>query len=203
VRSVLSEAAEQACGRIFSTLAIGGVTRTDRGLPRRLEGPAAIVLADPRHSLVLPHIVAIVEDFSHQLLVYCTFPLLDLTHPFREDMWREAHERAEGNWSIHLEAWKKWHGVVCTASPHYEALMAFVDARNAIMHGLGRLTRRQLGKDGGKTTINRLATVGIGVRAGRVVLTHAAVRSCAETCRDYVEWLDESVREAGLPVAAA
>ena len=147
------------------------------------------MLADPRHSLVLPHIVAIVEDFSHQLLVSCTFPLVDLTHPFREDMWREAHERAEGNWSIHVEAWKKWHGVVCTASPHYAALMAYVDARNAIMHG--------------KSTISRLATVGIAVRAGRVVLTHAAVKSCAETCREYVVWLDESVRKAGIPLSAA
>jgi hypothetical protein len=114
------------------------------------------------------------------------------------DIWTRAETQAEGAWKEHIAAWKKWHGLNLREAPGFAALMAFVEARNAIMHGLGQLTKRQMRRDGGREVISKLSSVGIPVIARRLSIDDPVVDNCADTVRSYIHWLDLKVQTSGL-----
>jgi hypothetical protein len=199
VRPVLSERAELASNRVMTTLAVGASSSLlELASGARLAGTEVVLLADPRHFLVLPHITAVAEQFSHALLIEASERQIDLTHPFRLELWKKAEQQAEGAWPEHIEAWKRWHNVRLRECPMFSRFDAFVEARNAIMHGLGNLTRRQLRKDGGRSLKEQLAKVGIQVQGTRLVVTPSSVKLSAEVSRDFIAWLDQAVRVAGV-----
>jgi hypothetical protein len=68
--------------------------------------------------------------------------------------------------------------------------MVFVEARNAILHGRGRLTRQQLGVDAGRALTAKLRTVGVPVLLGRLRVDSAAVRACGACAKASILWLD-------------
>lgn len=70
----------------------------------------------------------------------------------------------------------------------HTALLGFVDARNAIAHGLGSLTRKQLQKRSKVSA--RLAQAGISLARDVLKLQPANVERCATVMKDYVRWLD-------------
>lgn len=202
MRAVLSDAAESACGRIRSTL---GVARLGASLTRggaRLEGTRAVLLADPRHGLVLPHMTSIAEEFSRELLLSCSAPHLDLGHPMRRDLWVRMENQNEGGWEEHIDCWKRWHSIRVKLCPQYRNLMTFVQARNAIMHGVGHLTRRQLRADGGESLRRDLKVVGISAVGTRLLIGDRALDACVEVACGYIAWLDMLVSEMNLERAA-
>jgi hypothetical protein len=76
--------------------------------------------------------------------------------------------------------------------------MAFVEARNAIMHGLGQFTRKQRRKDGGKSVTEQLKRIGLTVSGLKISLPPAAARRCADTSIGFILWLDLQVQSRGL-----
>lgn len=196
--SVVSSEAELASKRIMETLAQASSRTTPTQATASRLHHRAVLLPDPRHSLVLPHITAIAEDYSRRLLIECSERVLDLSVDLMEDLWKTGLRRAEGSWETHSAAWAKWFGIDLRTWVDYPSLLAFVQARNAIIHGLGDLTRRQIGDDGGRRVKAQLASVGIATAGRTIILTTNAVRNSALTSRAFIEWLDLAVQARRL-----
>jgi hypothetical protein len=196
MRAVLSEPAEEAIARVMQTLAIAGGQTHELGVGR-LSGTRGTLLSAPLHSMALPHITAIAEEFSRRMLVLCSLPLMDLSKGIQQDLWEGALSRAEGAWGPHVAAWKNWHGLKVVEASSYQSLSAFVVARNSIMHGLGQLTRLQTHRDGGRKVIRQLELVGIHVNGIRLVILPGVLRKCADTAKEYISWLDLQTQAIG------
>jgi hypothetical protein len=140
--------------------------------------------ASARHEHALVELVAVAENFS-------TTRLLDLaptineaevgTWPGRNNSWRNLFQ-------IHIED--------PTAFPEWPRVRGFVEARNAIQHGLGTLTRRQLQPARRAETFSALAVAGINLSGNRVVVSEESVTDCYQSCSDFVVNLD---RMAPIP----
>ena len=199
MRQVMSEAAEEAASRVMTTLAMGATaTGWGTGDYGRLRGTPGVLLSDPRHSMVLPHIVAIAEEFARRSLILASLPLMDLGKPMHRDLWSGAALRAEGTWRGQSEAWLNWHRDHIDGFPGNSRFRAFVDARNAIMHGLGELTSMQTRKDGGKKVMARLKAVGITLNGIRLVIVPTVLAECAVSAREFIVWLDQEVNSRHL-----
>ncbi|WP_063130228.1 hypothetical protein [Nocardia fusca] len=79
---------------------------------------------------------------------------------------------ASNTWDSQRQAYKKWLSIIKPAVD-WTPIERLADARNAIAHGLGELTRRQ--KQSGTSIPARLLNAGIVVVDSRVVLTDANV----------------------------
>lgn len=66
--------------------------------------------------------------------------------------------------------------------------MGYVEVRNAIQHGLGRLTAQQL--DRREQTLSRIAASGVDLNGDRVTVTDDDVDRCYRTCRRFVHHAD-------------
>jgi hypothetical protein len=112
--------------------------------------------------------------------------------------WTSESQKAEGTWPAQKDAWSAWHGVKLGDAPMYGELDAFIDARNAIMHGLGHLTRRQTQKDGGAAAKTKLGTIGISFSGTQLLIVPSVLKKCAHVARSFIEWLDMDVQSRGL-----
>ena len=128
-------------------------------------------------------------------------PQLDFSRKLHRDLWAGALSRAEGAWKSHVAAWKTWHGLNVGDAPAYERLGAFIEARNAVMHGVGQLTRLQTQRDGGARVIQKLGSVGIVLNGTRLVIVPSVLQTCAATAKEYVLWLDAAIQEQELLAA--
>src|SRR5205085_11567759 len=90
----------------------------------------------PEHDAIL-RAVAIAEDFSLTRLVEATEDLLPQKRVFLE-LWRTEQKQSLETWPRRLDAWKRLHDVRIQAKfPARLQLLGFIEARNAIAHGLG------------------------------------------------------------------
>jgi hypothetical protein len=74
-----------------------------------------------------------------------------------------------------------------------------IEARNAIMHGLGRLTRKQtrtLART--KRTQSKLAHAQIRLANLKLVLDAPTIDRAGTTCVNFIEWVDHATVERGL-----
>lgn len=187
-RVVFSQPAEESMARIKFTLAAELVlARSSKGTFGRLHRH---VSALPGANLVLPHLVAIAEEFSRRLLFAVSDPLVTRDHPLRAELWRLAERQADSTWSRQQSAWKKWHGIDLKQFSGWDELCGFIDARNALMHGLGELTRRQLGADGGRSVRERMSAAGLVTSGRRLILDGASAGNCAAIAGRFIGWLD-------------
>ncbi len=81
-----------------------------------------------------------------------------------------------------------------SAFPRYHPLWGFIEARNAIVHGLGALTRRQMKKP--PRTRGRLTAANIAVTGTKLILTVDHATDCALVIRDLIRWIDEEATTA-------
>lgn len=196
MRRVLSLGAELAVSRINQTLALNTRREAEPNEPwrGRLHGTSGVVRSDPAKYLVLPHIVAIAEEFSRRLLIEKTEPFVPQTRPVMEELWARAVDHAEGRWESHLQAWKDWHQIALASQPAYSGLRPFIEARNAIMHGLGELTRRQRRGNQAASLRGELRSVGIEVIGIRLVVREKAVFQCAVASTRFIRDVDEQAQ---------
>lgn len=198
-RYVPTADAERAVAQIHRTLAIhlelGGGRRTAAG---RLRGTAGVVRADPARYLALPHIVATAEEFCRQRLVGVTEPLIPQQHPALRVMWRRAEAAAEATWDNLAKSWRDWHGIRLSQAPSFAELRAYIEARNSIMHGLGRLTRRQTRDDAGAAVRAKYSSVDISLVGDLIIITDGTVVACSRVARRFVLWLDAQARSLSV-----
>lgn len=107
------------------------------------------------------------------------------------------------SWHARGKAWRDAAGYDVAGNPLWPVLMGFVEARNALQHGLGRLTDRQLNpatpKNGEvhRTQVLRdLAACGLAVDGDRVIVLARDVQRCLETSRELVLIADEGLWRA-------
>lgn len=108
----------------------------------------------------------------------------------------EFDKRIESRWDERTQGWRRWYGIDYRLNADFVGVLAFVEARNAIVHGAGRLTRQQLGSDGGASVVAKLKTVGVEISNGRIVVTASAVEKAARCARAAIYWIDKQLAEA-------
>jgi hypothetical protein len=94
--------------------------------------------------------------------------------------------RAPGGWAVVVTALKQRHGIDLRAFALWEKLDACFLVRNAVAHGLGRLTAKQI-----ETEVPRkIRVLGVPVRDGAAVITTECLTVCSTICREFVVALD-------------
>jgi hypothetical protein len=142
----------------------------------------------------LVRLISIAEEFTHGLLLELTS--LKLPADARvAALWDSHVDRETDTWEQRVATWRLVHSVSIPNSPRYDVLFAFIQARNAIVHGLGSLTRKQL-RDRMKS-VARLGAARIPVTGNRLVLGESHVEQCADAVRTLIRWLDDAA--AGVP----
>lgn len=92
-------------------------------------------------------------------------------------------------WNKRQKAWLKRAVDLANGYPGWPALMGFVEARNAIQHGGGRLTDRQLGRRRAQT-LAVIVAAAIRLNGDALILGAADVARCDHCCREFIGWLD-------------
>lgn len=141
--------------------------------------------------------VSIAEGFFATTLRTRIEDAFDATTRLMHDARRDAAKSVDSTWDGRLKSARRWFGIDHSAEDCVQSMLAFVEARNAVVHGVGSLTRRQMA-DGGRDVVAKLALVGISVRVGVIDIDRAAVELCAHNCADAVRWLDGENRTAVL-----
>jgi hypothetical protein len=98
-------------------------------------------------------------------------------------------------WIKRAKAWKAC-SVDVDGYIGWSALMGFVEARNAVQHGLGRLTDRQLEDKYKKQTLGWLKAAEVRLNGDMIILAEADVTRCAQTSADFIRWLDLAAQVA-------
>lgn len=64
-----------------------------------------------------------------------------------EKIYNDAEDQAISAWSRTMDAYAVFFGIKRTGFVEWPKVQALIDARNAVAHGLGALTRRQTRKN--------------------------------------------------------
>ncbi|GIJ19388.1 hypothetical protein [Micromonospora lutea] len=98
----------------------------------------------------------------------------------------EAPGRAPGGWSDVIGLLRRRHNIDVADLSAWESLEACFLVRNAVAHGLGRFTAKQLERE----TPRKMRVIGVPVRDGMVVITATSLAHCFETCREFITKLN-------------
>ena len=125
-----------------------------------------------RRTHALVGMVAIAEDFT--IARYLS------DHP-------KVDHKSLSSWTDRRKLWKKYCGLDID---QWDIILGFVEVRNAIQHGLGRLTDRQLSPKSRSETLKFLAAAEIERIGDRLVVDDDTVRRCGEVCISFMMALD-------------
>lgn len=157
-----------------------------------LAAPAA---AQVRRQATLLRLSSIVEAFAADQLVVRLESQAPPPRPaILNDVYTRAEDNALGSWPKLTEHYARWFRIKVSqkACPPWRRVEAMTNARNAVAHGLGELTRRMARKD--LRQLERdFATVDIKVVGTAVVLSEVSLRSASVAAREFIEWLDEQL----------
>lgn len=106
-----------------------------------------------------------------------------------EKIHTDAEDQVLGAWARTMDAYAAFFGIKRTGFVEWPKVQALIDARNAVAHGLGALTRRQTRKNLPQL-VNALKSIDIPVVGLEVSLSEKALISNAMRGRDFVLWLD-------------
>ncbi len=95
-------------------------------------------------------------------------------------IWEDAAIKGTSSWRDQQSAYVNWLGI----KEDWKAVERLAEARNAVAHGLGTLTRRQLRSEA--SVRNKLKEAGIALNGIQIVLSDAALSSAAADCRDLI-----------------
>lgn len=188
---VLSEQAEAATSLLFRTL---GTHRTIVAhLPAQPTMSRLRGHLDDREEIqsqaTLLRLLSITEAFAAAELLRHVESILDPeAHLTISRIWDKAAVGATSGWAEQKNAYKNWLGVAVDWKP----VERLAEARNAIAHGLGTLTRRQLRNR--QSVIAKLTAAGITLQNDRIMLDDAVLGQAAIACRDFIAELDHGVQ---------
>ncbi|CPU66576.1 Uncharacterised protein [Mycobacteroides abscessus] len=162
-------------GRIFS---VGG-------------GPLGVYDADQvRAQSEYLRIVSIVEAYidacSDELLRAGSLGLGELV----DKLVAEASERASDSWDRRKTAFRDYHGVNMGTCDGWEVIDQAIQVRNAIAHGLGRLTLRQRNQ----RSIQKIAKSGVLLSGDRVRIPRGAIERNYDASIRFVKSVDRAIR---------
>lgn len=150
-----------------------------------------------RREGALVRLMTIVEGFTHEHLraklnVLAPAP----RNPLIEPLFRAEEKRATASWGGVAAAYGNYLNLsLTTAFSEWKELLAVVEARNAIVHGLGRFTKQQRADQQLPKIVLRLRALDYQVVAtsDQVVTTNAALTNTVRLLRRFLEFLDSSL----------
>jgi len=196
------ERSEQALGNLNRALAafraeVSARSRRPILHPSRIlasrQTTSGAVLETIRVEDALTRFMSIADEFTFGLLVDLTEARLP-SDARVSLLWENYVEGKTDTWPQRFASWKSLHGIAFDAFPRYHPLRGFIEARNAVVHGLGALTRKQLKKP--DTAEGRLRAAQITLTGTRLTLTVDHATACAQVVRALIEWLDEQAASA-------
>jgi hypothetical protein len=188
---VITVEAEDASALLFQTLGAHRIAVTalrPRPSPRLPSG--AILDAEQiQCQSTLVRLLSITESFTSQLLLREIDQAAARAQSASIDtIWDDAAIRGTGTWHEQQSAYSNWLGV----KEDWKVVEQLAEARNAVAHGLGALTRRQLRHEA--SVRRKLKEAGITLTGIRIVLSDAALASAAADCRDLIRRIDVAVQ---------
>ncbi|TRW45310.1 hypothetical protein [Georgenia yuyongxinii] len=148
-----------------------------------------------RAESTLVRLVSITESFcfgelARHLETKAPPPRTDLI----ERLYLDAEERAISSWSQATSAFKSWAKVTLSdQGATWQDFRAIVEARNAVIHGLGSFTGRQRRDKSYTATKRRLSKLGFGVTGDRIQVTPSALRASGRLCIEVMTWIDKEL----------
>jgi hypothetical protein len=198
---VLSPEAERAVRLLMATLAqhrrqeavlaLGPAP----ALGRLRAVPSGRGSVDVRRQATLMRLTSIVEAFVADSLVSRLEPHAPPPRtPVLDDVYLRAEDNAIATWPKMREHYGRWFNIKLstTACASWRRIEAMTNARNAVAHGLGELTRR-MARKGLAQLARDLATVDIVIVGHTLVISELALRSSASAGREFVGWLDQEL----------
>lgn len=193
---VPSSHAEDAAALLFRTL---GHYRTAQAAmraatrPRRLRR-VPVNPAQEQAQATLVRMLSITEGFTGDTLLRHAEPLARASpHAVAFAVYDDAAIAAVRDWQAMRSAYRRWLEVKWQDSD-YEPVHTLAEARNAIVHGLGTLTRQQTRKDtSGLRTKLAAAKATVGADDS-LVLPEEFIVEATWTCRRFVRHVDEQVQ---------
>jgi hypothetical protein len=151
--------------------------------------------------LFLPHMVAIMEKFSHIVLL----DLIEYLNPaggfVLTPLWDETAKATTKSWDRCRGRWKEWFGVKfgdyedllhATSTSWDEDINVLISVRNTIMHGRGFVTRVQR-RD--QNYVNRLAQLGLAANpADRLLIVDSQMVTYQKWLDAFIFWLGERAK---------
>jgi hypothetical protein len=135
----------------------------------------------------LSRFMSIADEFTYGLLVNVTEANLPVD-PRVSLLWEHYVDAETDTWPDRVSSWENLHRVLIKTFPRYNQLLGYIEARNAIVHGLGSLTRKQMKKP--QKALGRLTAAQISLIGTRLSLSDNNATGCAEVVRELIDWLD-------------
>jgi hypothetical protein len=148
------------------------------------------VLGSDVEAVTIAQIVSISEQFSVSRLFSLVESRLDGSTDMALRVWEQSQDSIESSWDRQAGAWNTYAQIRIKAHASFKALDPFIEVRNAVMHGLGHLTRRQQRR--AQSLVPTLVAAGITVDGTRLTLERVNVVDCREVTVAFIEWLDRS-----------
>jgi hypothetical protein len=189
--SIISAEAEAASRLLFRTLGAHRTAVSNLGHQpqRRRLGSKPDDREQIQCQATLLRLLSITESFcAERLLGEIDGRIESAGDAALDRVWQGAAIGATRTWSEQQRAFKAWLDVQVDWKP----IDRLAEARNAVAHGLGALTRQQRRKTQAVTA--RIRAAGLELREGRVWLTDASLAIAAATCREVIELVDLEVQ---------
>ncbi len=103
----------------------------------------------------------------------------------------EKELAATSTWDARRRVFRRHHGVDLRKCDEFKRMEAANDVRNAIAHGLGRLTARQVHSP---ETVRRISSIGVDVVDGYVSIEERHLVECAGYARLFLTSVDREVQ---------
>lgn len=102
----------------------------------------------------------------------------------------EKELATSSSWRMRRRSFRRHHGIDLQKCRDYKRLEGAMEVRNAIAHGLGRLTTRQVTS---KETLGYLRRIEVDVVNGFVRLQSSHVEACASYCGSFLKAIDDAL----------
>lgn len=111
------------------------------------------------------------------------------------DMFPQIAADKVRTWEKRTTAWSRHANVELTYFADWSSLRGFVEVRNSVMHGDGRLTDQQLDKYK-LQTLSYIGATGVELNGDSPRILSKDVARCIEVCDSFIRWLDANAPSA-------
>ena len=143
-------------------------------------------------------LVSEVEAFVDQLIEQLAFAQVVLegrANEFLDRITAQFVADSTRSWDGRMQGFRDVAQIKLGDFPDWSQFMGVLDARNALTHGLGRLTRKQIRTP--MAISKRLQSIGISVDSGQLQFGPATWALAVQVCSSLVTWLDQAVQAQG------
>lgn len=148
-----------------------------------------------RNEFSVFRMVCIVEAYVDMVGSLLFRKSLSLRSTLFETLVKEAEARSANTWEERKSSFSNYHKIPLTDCSRWADIDGLIVIRNAVAHGLGRLTDRQRNSK----SINKLKSIDVNVIDGMVVLNRNTLVRCHKSCREFISSLDDRVVDVMSP----